>query len=497
MKSHIISVLGFTVLLAAQVCLASQATDVSWAKKAALVISCSRYTGILLKHPSEDADLVAQTLEARGFTVTRLDNPDVALMDQGVAAFSRTLEKGGVGLIYFSGMSMHFSNGENLLLMANTNASASVHGNRYPVGRLTRIFGEIQTALNIMIFDAAYRSPTPLPQGAQHGLSNITLPPDSIISYAASPGETVSERPTKHNLFATHLVTALNSPGATTDDIFKHLRKKVVMETNGEQIPWEASSLMSQLRFLSSTDNPEGSSWRCPVTGMTFLWIQGGCFSMGLDSQPPLSSSPAHSVCVDGFWLSEHEVTQQAWLDIMGNNPSYFKRGGRYPVESITWDEAQLFTRKLSELGKAAYRLPTEAEWEYACTGGGAWSRYCGSETAGDVGWYGGNSRNSTHPVCEKKSNSFGLCDMTGNVGEWVSDWYSAYYSTVTDIYNPQGPPGGKLKIVRGGAWISRLSNLRAQSRSGIPPDLMASTKPLRGWAFGMRLVRSTPDTAK
>ena len=177
-----------------------------------------------------------------------------------------------------------------------------------------------------------------------------------------------------------------------------------------------------------------------------------------------------------GFWLSDHEVTQAEYEAVMGSNPSYFKGDLNRPVGSVSWDDAVAYCKKLTErervaariTAQQAYRLPTEAEWEYAARAGTTGARY-GELDA--IAWHTGNSGNQTHPVKQKAANAWGLHDMLGNVWEWCSDWYGDYPSgSVTD---QMGPSSGSYtyRVLRGGSWNNNAGNARSASRDRSGPD--------------------------
>ena len=157
------------------------------------------------------------------------------------------------------------------------------------------------------------------------------------------------------------------------------------------------------------------------------------------------------------FYLGKYPVTQQQWEAVMGNNPSHFK-GGSLPVETVSWDDAQIFIQKLNQLSsKKLYRLPTEEEWEYACRAGSTSEYYFGDDASqlGEYAWYNGNSGNTTHPVGTKKPNGWGLYDMAGNVWEWTDSWYDSSRSN---------------SVLRGGSWNTSAENCRSANRNSYPP---------------------------
>ncbi len=222
-------------------------------------------------------------------------------------------------------------------------------------------------------------------------------------------------------------------------------------------------------------------------TGMKLAYVPGGCFMMGQtveDKQEIITEGgqeiydkyfkdvfPRHKVCVDGFWMGQYEVTQGQWEKVMGENPSLFKKGSNYPVDSASWDETQGFIKKLNSSTCKSYRLPTEAEWEYACRAGGS-DKYCGGDDVDAVAWYEKNSDEAIHAVGGKKANGFSLYDMSGNLSERCADWYDSGYYASSPQSNPVGPESGWFHVIRGGGWLSSPWNLRAACRLEIfSPD--------------------------
>ena len=203
--------------------------------------------------------------------------------------------------------------------------------------------------------------------------------------------------------------------------------------------------------------------------------VQGGTFKMGATEEQGDdydSERPVHNVSLDGFYIGKYEVTQAQWKAVMGTNPSNWK-GDDLPVEQVSWNEAVQFCEKLSQMTGKTYRLPTEAEWEYAARGGqqADGTKYAGSNTIGDVAWYTSNSGDKTQPVGTKKPNGLGLYDMSGNVGEWCSDWYSSNYYSSSPSVNPQGPSSGSARVRRGGSWFGSALYCRVSDRDHGTPD--------------------------
>ena len=275
---------------------------------------------------------------------------------------------------------------------------------------------------------------------------------------------------------------------------------------------------LTELEAASTTQREAGESWMNAL-GMEFVWIPAGTFLMGspMNEEGRHTDERQHEVRIsDGFWMGKYEVTQGAWEAVMGTNPSRFSDcGPRCPVESVSWEDTQEFVRRLNsrefERGYV-YRLPTEAEWEYAVRAGsdeatpeGA-MRILGASNAPVLdgqAWYRGNSGVAyaggqdcsgweqrqydaetcgTHPVGQKRANAWGMHDMLGNVWEWTGEWYGAYPSgTVTD---PEGPKTGSGRVLRGGGWGSFARGVRSAFRGDGSPGI-------RSHFIGFRLVRT------
>lgn len=196
------------------------------------------------------------------------------------------------------------------------------------------------------------------------------------------------------------------------------------------------------------------------VNGITFkmVYVEGGKFTMGAtndqDNNCFTDEYPGHDVTISSFKIGETEVTQELWQAVMGSNPSYFK-GPRLPVEKVSWEDCQNFIKKLNTLTGRNFRLPTEAEWEYAARGGKKSDDYLfsGSGSINDVAWFSANSGTRTHDVATSRSNGLGLYDMSGNVNEWCQDWYDSSFYSERVSSDPKGPSSGTRRVVRGGSW--------------------------------------------
>ena len=216
------------------------------------------------------------------------------------------------------------------------------------------------------------------------------------------------------------------------------------------------------------------------VNGVEFsmVSVEGGSFKMGGGRYD--FEKPVHEVKLTNFSICQTEVTQELWEAVMGSNPSNYK-GLKFPVENVSWDDCQTFITKLNQLTGQHFRLPTEAEWEYAARGGNQSNGYAysGSNSFREVGWCRDNSRGRTHVVATKAPNELGLYDMSGNVWEWCQDWGDGSYYASSPINNPTGPSSGTTHIVRGGAWNDQQMDCRVEHRIGRKPT---STSELTGF---------------
>jgi len=197
------------------------------------------------------------------------------------------------------------------------------------------------------------------------------------------------------------------------------------------------------------------------------ILVQGGTFQMGSGDEDA-NEKPVHLVTVSNFYIAKYQVTQKLWREVMGNNPSYFKNCDNCPVESISWNDAQEFVKKLNAKTGKKYRLPTEAEWEYAASGGSSRRKWAGTNSESSLdsyAWYEDNSEGKTHPVGTKSPNELGIYDMNGNVWEWCEDWYKSYPNSSNEFDYT-----GSIRVNRGGGWDNNASDCRVANRGSSTP---------------------------
>jgi len=246
-------------------------------------------------------------------------------------------------------------------------------------------------------------------------------------------------------------------------------------------------------------------------TQIYMVKVQGGEFDMGSDDDAA-DRKPAHTVKLKDFSIGAYEVTQELWDKVMGSNPSSHQCYD-CPVTDVSWNDIQKFIEKLNDQTGKHYRLPTEAEWEYAARGGSKevlvktrerggidvfldaepnqkvmmekdkdGKKYSGKRLPQDVAWYDGNSKGRLHAIGRKKPNELGLYDMSGNVEEWCTDWYAVNYGSKNTVENPQGPASGNAHVVRGGSWASSKDEIVVTYRAAYLPGTRSN-------ALGFRLA--------
>ena len=298
-----------------------------------------------------------------------------------------------------------------------------------------------------------------------------------------------------------------NSSGATSsvanDDTIRKEDLQAVIDSLSARPPTplskEEQELQAAIDLLALPPTPTSSSTSTSPSSISssaanakltlnnltanMVYVSGGTFTMGATSEQGSDAhdneKPVHSVTLSSFYICKYEVTQALWEAVMGSNPSNWK-GDDLPVECVSWYDCQTFIRKLNALTGKNFRLPTEAEWEFAARGGNnsRGYKYAGSNNIETVAWYDGNSGGKTHVVGTKSPNELGLYDMSGNVWEWCQDWYGSYSSASQT--NPTGASSGSDRVLRGGDWFTIARCSRSSNRINGTPDNCGSIRGLR-----------------
>ncbi len=248
----------------------------------------------------------------------------------------------------------------------------------------------------------------------------------------------------------------------------------VIIDGNGDSTEQGGSSTTPNVLTVTVND-----------VSFKMIEVKGGTFDMGATAEQGddamENENPVHCVTLSDYYMGEMEVTQELWQTVMGENPSHgYGVGSNYPVYYVSWDDCQVFISKLNQLTGRNFKLPTEAQWEYAARGGDASNdyKYAGGNSVGNVAWYKDNSGDQSQLIAQKQANELGLYDMSGNVYEWCGDWFGDY--TVSTQTNPRGPAEGTYRVMRGGSWFGFDRNLRVSYRSYNTPDIRDSYIGLR-----------------
>lgn len=486
----------------------------------ALVVGNAGYEDSPLANPVNDASDMAKELQRLGFAVTLRTNQNADQLKELISDFGDQLARSkGVGLFYFAGHGVQVD-GRNYLLPV---------GRRYRRERDVEMWAvesravlarmeEAGNPLNIVILDACRDSPLP-PESrtaGSRGLARDTVPSGALIAYATAPGRTADDRRGARNgLYTGHLLQALREPGLRLEDVFGRVRDAVERDSARQQSPEEVVKLVGQPFYFMPpvasagsppvlspppAPRPEPVMPPGPRVGEVFrdcaecpemVVLPAGSFEMGdLHGDGNKDEKPVRTVRIgQAFAMGKYEVTQGQWKAVMGSNPSYFKKcGDRCPVEQVSWNDVQAFIRKLNERTGMAYRLPSEAEWEYACRAGGQ-HKYCGSDNADAVAWhFYRDSGDKMNAVGKKSANGWGLHDMSGNVWEWVQDCYEDNYAKSPPVDGRAHDPGTNCtrRSIRGGGWSTNPTEARSANRASAGSDD-------GDYASGFRLSRTLP----
>ncbi len=521
-------------------------------KRTALVIGNAAYESGTLRNPVNDARAMAKALTDLSFEVTLKENLDQKKMKREIQAFGEKLQKGGVGLFYYAGHGVQV-NGRNYLLPvgAAIEHEKQVEYEAVDMGAVLSEMDYAHARMNIVIMDACRDNPFARSfRSLSQGLASIDAPTGTLIAYATAPGSVANDGPGENGVYTGELIKAMVQPGLKIEDVFKQVRSAVREATGSRQVPWESSSLEGDFYFLwpppkpsvqpASTPpplNPPGAperpasgpaeepasrgekpiktfkTWKEPVTGLVFLWAPGGCFLMGSpksEQDRSVDEGPVHEVCIDGFWISQTVVTNVQFRQFQKDHDSsgyagHSLNGDAQPAVYVSWMDANNFSQWLAGQngGQYKFRLPTEAEWEYACRAGSETSRYWGEDASRaciyeNVADYTAQRQlgikpvhecddgyATTAPVGSFRPNALGLYDMLGNVLQWCGDVYGVDSYVRHDRNNPQNTDEsmGQSRVIRGGCWHGSANSIRCAIRGSGLPDSMKND-------LGFRIVR-------
>ena len=480
-------------------------------RRLALVIGNKDYQYVSrLNNPLNDAEDMASALSSLGFEVILRTNLTEKDLTRTIDEFGNRLRQYDVGLFYYSGHGVQHG-GENYLVPVDAQVKVSSEI-EYTCVKLGRTMAKMEGAnlkVSLAFIDACRDSPFPATTKSTlaKGLSIPNNPPGSFVAFSTRAGSTADDNQEGRNgLFTSELLRHLTVPNLGVRDILDRTTQGVSARSNRNQIPGRYDELTGDFKFVITGSAAVSSATSAEVvekpmgekvvtstvtTAQTakfmdfpfadMVYVSGGSFTMG-DARElgDADAKPAHSVNVTSFWMGKYEITQAQWKAIVGTNPSTFKNCDNCPVENVSWLDAVAFCNKLSEKeGKQrvytisgnevkidvfanGYRLPTEAEWEYAAGGGIASRTLYGNGQdllrSSEANYYGNRTQDGVYKakpvtVGSYRANDLGLYDMTGNVWEWCQDWYGNY--TTGAQTNPQGAKSGSSRVFRGGSWFS------------------------------------------
>lgn len=452
------------------------------AESVALIIGNAEYQTISpLANPSHDAQDMARALQACGFETLVVTDGLKGDIDEAIFKFSRRLEDAKVGLFYYAGHAVQVD-GVNYIIPveASIEKKYQLRSQCIQMDDILEAMEEARNPTNIIIMDACRNNPfKSATRAASRGLARMNSPKGSLLVYATSPGDVAKDGEGRNGVFTSAFLKHVRTPGLEISGLLRRVRSEVLSSTDESQMPWESSSLVGEYYFVpgdgpapvfepapvAPEPEPEPAGWTLGqgiLEGdLDLVFLAPNSFEMGSASMN-LDDRPVHRVTLNqGFWMGRKEVPQKLYEAIMGSNPSGFK-GADLPVETVTWNDAMVFCEKLN--GRYAdlipegyaFRLPTEAEWEFGASVG----------HRGDLAWHRGNAGKQTRAVGTKGANAAGLSDMTGNVWEWVMDGYDSNAYGRKGRVDPYVAEGQK-RVVRGGSWndLSRFCRVTNRDR--------------------------------
>ncbi len=482
-------------------------------RRLALVIGNSAYEGKPLPNALNDAEDMATQLRALGFEVILKKNLSKKAMEDAIIDFTSRLKNYSVALFYYAGHGFMSSQKENYLMSIEVRTNfdeAFAKNSSVSMGTLMESMERASSPTKLLFVDACSNNPfRSWGRSDQKGLGAVTVPEGMVAFFAASPGQEASENTGKRNgLFTQELLQQLRKPNLELTELIRNTRNRVKQQVN-TQIPYRVGDLSDVFYFQATEDEPKPEPKRKPDLlpyEPEMVFVAGGSFAMGSNSGKS-DEKPVHRVILDSYYIGKYEVTVgefRSFVEATGyltesemGDGSYVSTGSiwekrrginwrydaggrkrssseeRHPVIHVSWNDAVAYCKWLSSKTGKTYRLPTEAEWEYAARGG-KYSEgyiYAGSANAESAGWIESNSEYKTHEVGGKQANELGLYDMSGNVREWCNDWYSYSYYSSSASNNPTGPSNGTGRVLRGGSWSISAQDSRVANRYDYSPE--------------------------
>lgn len=501
-------------------------------KRIALVVGNKSYRNgwSPLKNATNDATTMSAALKECGFEVTTLTDANRSQFLEAIRNFKGKIQGNStVALFFYAGHGLE-ENGQNYLIPSDdvSKCRNEIEDNGIKLNSIQKQLKDAGAAMSILIVDACRNQPLPFtcPSSSRSGTSATFIEfkaKGSYIAFSTAPGQTALDGNGYNSPYTAALSKAIRQEGLKIEDVFKQVRRE--LDQIGQET-WDNNGYSGDFYFKGKSNNNNSnvvvnnnmlqdsdgdgiidSKDQCPyeygevgnggcpkkINNVNFvethdglniemIFVKGSSFKMGSDIGGN-DEKPVHNVTLSDFYIGKYEVTQRQWYSVMGTYPSYFKNCDDCPVEQVSWNDIQGFLSKLNSKTGKSYRLPTEAEWEYAARGGNKSQEYLfsGSNYIEDVAQYEGNNNKSTKSVGSKIPNELGIYDMSGNVWEWCSDWYSESYYINSTLRNPKGPNFGTMRVMHGGSWLSSLTVCSVAIRSRDYPTN-------RGYNIGFRL---------
>lgn len=493
----------------------------------ALVIGNGAYRDQPLNNPPNDARLIAATLKRLGFTVMGgkpgepLLDADQRAMKRAIRAFGEQLERAGaegIGLFFYAGHAVQ-ANGKNYLIPvgAAIDREGDLEIEALSADSVLAQMTYARARVNLVILDACRNNPyRGRFRATTRGLAEMSAPRGSLIAYSTAPGEIAEDGARANSPYSAALAEAMQQADVPVELTFKRVRSAVMQATDESQVPWESSSLIGDFYFARApiAAPPPQAPPVQPAVGVSprtyraldvfrdcddicpeMVVVPGGTFTMGSPENEEgrfVDEGPQHPVRITAFAIGKTEVTFAQWdacvADGGCNRYHSDDRGwGReqWPVINVSWADAQVYAAWLSQKTGKPYRLPSEAEWEYAARAGTK-TRYTAGDhiTSSDANFYGMLAK--TVKVGSYAPNAWGLHDVQGNVSEWVEDCYHKSYVGAPADGRPWIDDKCTSRVVRGGDWLIGPSNLRSAYRNYGEPRFRDSS-------FGFRVARTLP----
>ena len=482
------------------------ATAFTQEAKNALLIANEAYGREIgaLSQPIAEAEALKTALEIIGFNVTLVKNANLEQMQQSLAAFKKLTCNGGIAFFHYGGHAVQVR-GVNYLIPLNARLDDE-EAVKYRCVYVDEVMNSLKGSANVVILDSCRDNPFAVSSNrgsGTRGLAAVSAGKNSIIVYSAGAGKTAQD-----GVFTPILTKLIKQKNKTIETILKEVRREVYEKTDGKQEPRDYTGLIYDV-YLAGFDGSSVAGAAVPAAAKKPTVRTGGDLTYSVNgvsfTMKPIAAvqdavlgdnsrenNREHTVHLSEYYIEETEVTQELWQAVMRNNPSRFKSSGKNPVEQVSWLDCVKFCNELTaevmgeehcvykvrgesvtaDFSQKGFRLPTEAEWEYAAMGGKKyeWAGTDSEDRLKKYAWYKINSGDKTHEVGQKEANGYGLYDMSGNVWEWCWDRYDRS-TPASGKSDPTGVGSGSSRGRRGGSWVNDADDAARTVRGCFSPD--------------------------